>query len=158
MCRVDKGFVQDDFGNCVCPPTTALNDNGDCAPCLTERGLKIDERGYCVCDLERGFIIDERGNCVCPTEYGYQVDIHGNCARTLEPECHEDSDCPDQRYCNKETEICDDPCNIKRCGVNALCNVTNHVAVCQCITGYTGNADVYCSKDQNHILNIKTYI
>lgn len=136
----------DDFGNCVCPPGSALNENGNCALCSSEKGLKIDERGHCVCNLERGMIIDERGNCICPIEYGYRIDAKGNCIRENEPECHTDDDCPDNRYCNKEIEMCEDPCNLKRCGVNTFCNATNHIAVCQCISGHTGNPEVYCSK------------
>lgn len=62
------------------------------------------------------------------------------------PECESDDDCPDYRYCNLETQTCDDPCAIKRCGVNALCNATDHRAVCQCIAGYVGDPYVLCSK------------
>lgn len=71
-CPVGKGYVRDDLGNCVCPPGTALNENDDCVKCPEELGLKVDERGRCVCALERGMIIDERGNCVCPVEHGYR--------------------------------------------------------------------------------------
>jgi hypothetical protein len=62
------------------------------------------------------------------------------------PECEIDDDCRDYQYCNLDTKSCDDPCLTKNCGTNAFCNATNHIAVCQCITGYSGNPDIYCSK------------
>lgn len=79
MCLVEKGFIRDENGNCVCPPGTGLNPNDECVRCTPERGQKVDERGHCVCALEKGMIIDERGNCVCPTEHGYRLDMYGNC-------------------------------------------------------------------------------
>jgi len=145
QCALEKGYVVDEQGNCVCPPGTALNTADECVRCVVERGQKIDERGRCVCALERGMIIDERGNCVCPTEYGYKLDPTGNCVPTLVPECESDDDCPDHRYCNVATKTCDDPCQTKRCGINALCNATRHQAVCQCIFDYTGDPEVLCN-------------
>jgi len=133
-------------GECVCPPDTALNENDDCVPCPIEKGLTIDERGRCVCALERGLIIDERGNCVCPVEYGYRLDVRGNCVPVKGPECETDDDCPDHKYCNPNTKTCDNPCATKKCGLYALCNATNHQAICQCIAGYTGNPEKLCSK------------
>lgn len=110
--------------------------------------MKVDERGRCVCALERGLIIDERGNCVCPIEFGYQLDSRGNCI-PKGPECQSDDDCPDNKYCNLEVKTCDDPCTTKNCAVNALCNATNHRAICQCKTGYTGDPNVLCSTLNN---------
>lgn len=135
-----------DKGECVCPPNTALNENDECIPCLPEKGLKIDERGRCVCALEKGFIIDERGNCVCPVEYGYYLDNKGNCIPKVVPKCEEDSDCLDHKYCNQETKTCEDPCLTKKCGINAFCNATNHQAFCYCISGHEGNPYENCSK------------
>jgi len=78
-CRIDKGYIRNEAGECVCPPGTGLNENEDCARCLEENGFKVDERGRCVCALERGLIIDDRGNCICPVEYGYRLNISGYC-------------------------------------------------------------------------------
>lgn len=108
--------------------------------------MKIDERGRCVCALERGLIIDERGNCICPVEFGYRLDVRGNCIPVTGPECENNDQCPDHKFCNPLTNTCDDPCTKKRCGINALCNATNHQAICQCIAGYTGDAEILCSK------------
>lgn len=144
-CPIEKGYIQDENGNCVCPPNNALNQNDECVPCPPEKGLKVDESGRCVCALERGMIIDERGNCVCPVEFGYRLDINGNCSPISGPECENDFQCPDHKYCDLNTKTCIDPCGTKKCGTNALCNATNHQAICQCITGYTGDPNVLCS-------------
>lgn len=145
LCRTDKGYVRTADGKCVCPPNSALNENDECIPCRIEKGFKVDERGRCVCALERGLIIDERGNCVCPIEFGYRLDSRGNCIPKSGPECEVDDDCADHKYCNPNTKTCDDPCQTKHCGINALCNATNHRAVCQCIAGYTGDPELLCS-------------
>lgn len=145
-CWTDKGFVTTPDGKCVCPPNTGLNDNNECIPCPEEKGLKVDERGRCVCALEKGLIIDERGNCVCPTEFGYKLDKNGNCISPPGTECETDDQCPDDKYCNPETKTCQNPCLHKKCGINAFCNATNHVAICQCVNGYSGDPKISCSK------------
>lgn len=147
LCRIDKGYIRDANGNCVCPPGSALDIYGDCQPCRVELGYKIDETGRCVCALERGMVIDERGRCVCPVQHGYRLTPNGECnivPRT--PQCQNNNDCADNEYCNLETRTCEDPCLTKVCGVNALCNATRHEGICQCITGYAGNPEILCSK------------
>uniref|UniRef100_A0A6E8W1C0 Dumpy n=1 Tax=Anopheles coluzzii TaxID=1518534 RepID=A0A6E8W1C0_ANOCL len=149
LCPTDRGFVRNSNGECVCPPGYGLSLYDDCQPCREEDGLKVDETGRCVCALERGLIIDERGRCICPIEYGYRLTSRGECIRSEKPECERDEHCADWRYCNLESKTCDDPCQRKICGTNALCNATNHQAVCQCITGYTGNPEEHCNQTTN---------
>lgn len=146
LCPTDRGFVRNANGECACPPGYGLSIYEDCQICREEDGLKIDETGRCVCALERGMVIDERGRCICPIDYGYRLTERGECIRTAVPECTRDSDCPDWRHCHQETRTCEDPCKTKICGKNALCNATNHQAICQCIAGYTGNPEEHCSK------------
>lgn len=145
LCNIEKGFVRDIDGKCVCPPGSALNIYNECMQCRPEAGYKIDETGHCVCALERGMVIDERGRCICPIEHGYRLTDRGECIRTDRPECESNDECPDHRYCNLETKTCEDPCVDKRCGINALCNATNHQAICQCIAGYTGEPEIQCN-------------
>lgn len=132
-----------------CPPGTGLNERDTCIPCPPERGLKVNENGHCVCALEKGMIIDELGNCVCPTEHGYILTQQGTCI-PIGPECVVDADCADNKYCSPESRTCTDPCLEKKCGINAFCNSTNHRAICNCITGYTGNAEVQCNSTTNY--------
>ncbi|ETN60100.1 dumpy [Anopheles darlingi] len=150
LCPTDRGFVRNVNGECTCPPGYGLSQYDDCQPCREEDGLKIDETGRCVCALERGLIIDERGRCICPIESGYRLTSRGECIRTERPECEHDDQCDDWRYCDQRTKTCEDPCVGTVCGKNALCNATNHRAVCQCIAGYDGNPEVLCSQPPGH--------
>lgn len=147
LCRLDKGYVRGSNGDCVCPPAYALDLNDNCVPCAVERGFRMDESGHCVCALERGLVIDERGKCVCPLEHGYILTQDGDCVpdRKQAPGCTTDLDCAYNRYCEASTGRCEDPCTKKICGVNAFCNATNHRAICQCITGFSGDAEINCS-------------
>lgn len=149
LCPTDRGFIRNANGECACPPGYGLTIYEDCQICREEDGLKIDETGRCVCALERGMVIDERGRCICPVDYGYRLTERGECIRLSVPECTRDSDCPDWRHCHEETRTCEDPCKTKICGKNALCNATNHQAICQCIAGYTGNPEEHCNQTTN---------
>uniref|UniRef100_A0A8D8TXE6 Neurogenic locus notch homolog protein 1 n=1 Tax=Cacopsylla melanoneura TaxID=428564 RepID=A0A8D8TXE6_9HEMI len=145
-CQLEKGYIIDVTGACVCPPGFALNERDECRRCIPELGFKIDEQGRCVCDLTRGLIINERGECTCPEEHGYRLDIYGNCILLPPPpECSSDYECADNRFCNLEVKKCEDPCLTQVCGVNAFCNATNHRAYCQCISGYVGDAYIFCN-------------
>lgn len=147
LCRLDRGYIRDINGNCVCAPGSAVDIYGECVPCRIEDGYKVDETGRCVCALERGFINDERGRCVCPIEHGYKITPLGECViESRTPGCASDQECADHQFCMFETKTCEDACLHKVCGVNALCNATNHQAICQCITGYTGNPEIQCSE------------
>lgn len=147
LCRIEKGFVRDIDGNCVCAPGSAIDIYGECKECRPEEGYKIDETGRCVCALERGFIIDERGRCICPVEHGYKLTPYGECiVESRTPQCVTDDDCADSQRCETQSKICVDACYDKVCGINALCNATKHTPVCICITGYVGNPEIQCSK------------
>ncbi|CAH0390731.1 unnamed protein product [Bemisia tabaci] len=142
-CPANKGFIRAENGECVCPLGYALNANDECQPCYINQGYKIDENDRCTCALDRGFIVNEFGECVCPTEFGYQRDTNGNCV--LVGECEKDDNCPNKKFCNLNTQICEDACQNTRCGVNAFCNATNHKAVCLCIAGYNGDPYSVCN-------------
>lgn len=59
------------------------------------------------------------------------------------PECVQNEDCHRSRACFNQK--CGDPC-IEACGINALCNVVNHKAVCSCPRGFMGSPFSQCSK------------
>lgn len=58
------------------------------------------------------------------------------------PECVVHSDCPSDRAC--EAEKCRNPCD-GSCGLYANCFVNNHVPVCLCPEGFTGDPFRQCS-------------
>lgn len=147
ICRIEDGYQRAADGTCVCAPGYAVDLFEKCAPCRPERGFRVDETGHCVCALERGLVIDERGQCVCPIEHGYVLTPAGECIQQPKNAgCVSDADCALNRACDATSGRCEDPCRTKVCGINALCNATNHQAVCQCVTGYAGDAEVQCSK------------
>ncbi|KAM0733299.1 Cuticlin-3 [Formica fusca] len=138
-----RGQIRDEYGNCVCSFGFGKDENDECIPCK-QSNMVINDEGYCVCDLEKGFSIDENGRCVCPTRYGYRIDASGYCRQIEIIECTRNDDCADDRYCDKTTRTCQDPCKKQQCGVHALCNATRHQAICVCINGYLGNPYTQC--------------
>lgn len=76
------------------------------------------------------------GICTCIANY------QGDPYRGCRPECLLNSDCASERSCvnNKCINTC-----LEACGRNTECSVINHIPMCSCITGYTGNAFVLCS-------------
>lgn len=75
------------------------------------------------------------GVCTCFPEY------RGNPYELCRPECVLNNDCPQNRACVRNK--CIDPC-VGTCGQNAICNVYNHVPMCSCPSGMSGNAFVLC--------------
>lgn len=69
-------------------------------------------------------------------------DYHGNPYDVCRPECIGNSDCPRNKACIKNR--CSDPCP-GICGVEAICSVVNHIPVCTCPNGMSGDAFRLCS-------------
>lgn len=78
-------------------------------------------------------------NGVCSCLLDYQGDPYRGCR----PECVLNNDCPRDKACIRSK--CLDAC-VGTCGLNAQCTVTNHIPICSCLAGFTGNAFVSCSK------------
>lgn len=76
-------------------------------------------------------------NGVCSCINGYHGDPNLGCR----PECVYNADCPSDKGCQKNK--CINPC-IGTCGVNAICDVMNHIPMCSCPKGMVGNAFVEC--------------
>lgn len=76
------------------------------------------------------------GTCSCLPDY------IGNPYEGCRPECVVNSDCPVNLACVRSK--CRDPCP-GACGQNAVCNAVNHVPMCSCIQGYSGDPFRYCS-------------
>lgn len=57
------------------------------------------------------------------------------------PECTVNSDCPSTRACINQK--CKDPC-AGACGLQTICQVYQHSAMCSCREGYTGNPFQSC--------------
>lgn len=76
------------------------------------------------------------GSCTC------QADYVGNPYEGCRPECTLNTDCAPNKACIRSK--CQDPCP-GTCGSNADCQVVNHLPVCNCWPGYTGDPFRYCS-------------
>lgn len=124
MCRCSDGYSGDPFSSCSLnpiaqiPPEVAMPCNP--SPC----GINA------VCKERAG-----AGSCLCLPEY------HGDPYVECRPECVLNSDCVKTKACVNNK--CADPCP-GVCGIDAECHVNNHVPVCNCRTGYTGNPLTRC--------------
>lgn len=76
------------------------------------------------------------GQCQCLPEY------HGDPYFNCRPECVLSTDCDQNKACIRRK--CVDPC-VGVCGQNAICLVVNHIPMCSCVQGFSGNAFVGCN-------------
>lgn len=59
------------------------------------------------------------------------------------PQCILNTECPRDKSCIRNK--CQNPCAGDLCGRGAMCDVVNHVALCSCPYGMSGNAYIACS-------------
>lgn len=89
---------------------------------------------YSTCD-----IVERRPVCQCqPNYYGRPPGCR--------PECVMNSECSLSKACVHQR--CLDPCP-GSCGYNANCKATNHIPICYCIPGFTGDPFSGCQKSNN---------
>lgn len=79
------------------------------------------------------------GICSCLPEY--EGDPYTGCR----PECVINNDCSRDKACVRNK--CVGPCP-GTCGVNAICEVSNHIPLCSCPQGMIGNAFIQCAPYQ----------
>lgn len=79
-------------------------------------------------------ITDKIPICVCMDNF---IGSPPNCRA----ECAVNSDCPNSKACINRK--CKDPC-YGSCGLQTMCHVYQHSAVCTCKEGYTGNPFESC--------------
>lgn len=85
------------------------------------------------------------GECSCLPEY------HGDPYVGCRPECTVSTDCQRNQICARKK--CVNPCP-DTCGPNAICEVINHIPMCSCPAGYTGNSFVSCNVLQGMLIVI----
>ena len=110
-------------------------------------------------------ISNHAANCQCDTGFIPNPDPAQGCARCTQDSdcntgekcnanlcvtsCTQDSNCADNEACDTNTSLCEevicpypmDRSAVKQCGANAICAVANHIATCQCETGFQPNPD-----------------
>ena len=125
LCSCLPGYQGDPLVECLRPPPTDPLVSDPCDPNPCGAGALARPSG----DI-----------CICSCPPGLQGDPYVECR----PECTVDSDCPRTLACISQK--CKDPCVYdNRCGINAICEVTNHRSVCVCPPGYEGNAYQLCT-------------
>lgn len=122
MCLCDGGFTGDPFSQCSPIRDTPVEVLQPCNPSPCGVNAKCEERGGA-------------GSCQCLPDY------FGNPYDGCRPECVLNSDCPSNLACVNQK--CRDPCP-GTCGQNAECQVVNHLATCNCLTGYNGDPYSVC--------------
>lgn len=65
--------------------------------------------------------------------------------------CRSDDECPTTLACINGR--CQSPC---KCGLNAVCEVLYHKALCKCLPGYNGNAAAGCQGKYFAFINMGT--
>lgn len=104
------------------PPPVPIN------PCDT---LNCGNNAYCA-----AYDGVARCNCITP----YIGDPYSGCR----PECTMDSDCNNNLACINQH--CINPCQ-GICGLNSVCEVINHIPICSCEPGLTGDPFRRCIKE-----------
>lgn len=127
MCSCPQDYIGDPFKFCqMKPPGTKPAEADPCNPSPCGANALCDN-----------------GICTCLPEY--QGDPYRNCR----PECILNNDCPRNQACVRNK--CKDPC-LGTCGQNAECNVINHIPMCSCLKGFSGNAFVICQQIQRKLI------
>jgi hypothetical protein len=128
MCYCINGYTGDPFGYCSeVRQDYPVEVSTPCSP--SPCGANA------VCKEQNG-----AGACTCISDY------IGNPYEGCRPECVLNSDCPSSLACINNK--CKDPCP-GTCGLNAVCQVVNHLPSCTCISGYTGDPFRQCNFKQN---------
>lgn len=97
-------------------------------------------------------VVNGNPSCACLANYEGQPP---NC----HPECNVNAECLNSQACVNQK--CIDPCP-GACGLNAVCNVINHIPSCTCVLGYVGDASIACqlpvlpSKLNYNYFNLRT--
>lgn len=139
-CECAQGTISDSkTGGCKKPgdcfidsdcPDSAVCENSRCKnPCELSKACGKNAK----CEAE-----GHRANCHCPTLT--TGDPKTECVRI---ECLVNTDCPSNKACINTQ--CKDPCSIDHyCGERADCFTENHIAVCSCQPGSTGDPLLGC--------------
>lgn len=118
-CLCETGYSGDPFIACskiiTPPPTRDPSIPCQPSPCGPNSECKV---------------IGNQAACSCLVNY---IGSPPNCR----PECTINSECPNNKACLRQK--CEHPCTPGTCGSNAECSVINHLPICTCRAGYSGN-------------------
>lgn len=125
ICSCKQGFTGDPFSVCSVIIENEPTENEPIDPCFPSPcGLNAQCRN-----------IGGIPSCSCIVGF---FGSPPNC----KPECVLNTDCSNDKACISMK--CQNPC-LGSCGLNALCNVIQHVPVCSCPSGYNGDPFAICN-------------
>ena len=124
VCKCPAGYEGDPFRQCNKKPEVIINTEkvDPCYPSPCGANSQCSE-------------VNRRAACKCLSNY------FGDPYTQCRPECVTNSDCPANRACSNLK--CTDPCP-GTCGLEARCQVVNHIATCTCKEGYKGDPFTQC--------------
>lgn len=138
----------DCFTDNDCPSSAACIDNHCKNPCESPKAC--GENAECL-------PVNHDATCKCPLRT--QGDPLVKCAAV---ECSDNNDCPTNKACINS--VCVNPCTLPNvCGQKAQCISQNHVTVCSCEAGFTGDPHLgciavqYCAADNQCPSGTKCY-
>lgn len=129
ICICQRGYTGDPFIQCNIQVVAVEQDRPTpCVPSPCGANAECREQ-------------NNAGSCICLTGY------FGNPYESCKPECLINSDCRSNLACYQNK--CNDPCP-GTCGINAYCNVINHIPSCTCHEQHFGDPYRICTfKDQS---------
>lgn len=140
-CQCPEGNVGDAYGLTGCKPKSECLTSADCsAAAACESGRCIDPcLGFCGpgarCDVKNHLPV-----CTCP--FKWTGDPRVKC---VEMECVENTNCPADRSCVNNK--CEDVCSLEgACGPNSQCTTINHIPLCSCNNGFSGDPRIGCTR------------
>lgn len=124
ICICQKGYTGDPFLQCNIEVAAVEQERPTpCVPSPCGANAECRER-------------NNAGSCTCLPGY------FGNPYESCKPECLINSDCPSNLACYQNK--CHDPCP-GTCGINAYCNVINHIPSCSCPEEHFGDPYKICT-------------
>lgn len=133
-CTCPKGTVGDPFiSGCLAPGQCITNQ--DCAGNLACHEQKCSDPCQLVkCGKNSACSINEH-SALCSCFPGHLGDAYDTSIGCFKVECTNDDECQTTKYCNPQTNKCQDPCQRVSCG-KGKCKAQNHRATCNCYQGY----------------------
>lgn len=123
LCFCDVGYEGDAFSNCRPVPQRIPEYSSPCEPSPCGANAICKER-------------NSAGSCICLPDY------IGNPYEGCRPECTVNTDCTPNKSCIRNK--CQDPCP-GTCAPQATCVTVNHLPVCTCSPGFTGDPYSRCN-------------
>uniref|UniRef100_A0A6A7FWN7 Neurogenic locus notch homolog protein 3-like n=1 Tax=Hirondellea gigas TaxID=1518452 RepID=A0A6A7FWN7_9CRUS len=99
-------------------------------PCGPNTFCEVNSKNIALCKCQTNFVPD------------------GHTINGCKPQCISNYECPDNYRCDTSTTKCVRLCQQNDCGFDANCRPRNHKSVCSCPSGFHGNPDISCSREQ----------